>query len=124
MSEVPEDRRFSSSDELLKFLREQVDDIDRVVIPVQEAVEVRKQTETQVVSNVGAVVKLCSGNSFFLTREDAAMLINDGVLQRLKIKCVLDPLRLSIQNDTPQFTLGDTAHGLSPIAVNELALVS
>jgi hypothetical protein len=94
MSDVPEDRQFKSAEEMLRFLKEHVDDIENVVIPVQEAVEVRgPQGERRVTNGVGAWIKLCGGNSMMISRDDAAMLINDGVLQRLRIKCVLDPLK-------------------------------
>lgn len=94
MSE-PRDRQFSSSEELLAYLRENVDDIERVVIPVQEAVQVvgPDGRRHSVVRGIGALIRLCSGRECCISRQDAAMLINDGVLQRLRIKCVLDPLK-------------------------------
>ena len=94
MSDEPSDIRFSTTEELIQYLREHVDDVDSVVIPVQEAVQVQgPNRRPQVWKGVGALLKLCDGRSLALRREDAARLINDGVLQRMKIKCVIDPLK-------------------------------
>ena len=95
MSEEREDKQFKTSEQLLQFLKEKLDDIDSVVIPVQESVQVRdaQGRPKHVANGVGALIRLCDGHSMMISRDDAAMLINDGVLQRLKIKCVLDPLK-------------------------------
>ncbi len=93
MDEQPHHSEFQSSEDLLEFLREHSDDIDSVVIPVQHSVEFHGPAGQRLnTTKVGAVLKLCSGRLQLISREDAAMLINDGVLQRMKIKCVLDPL--------------------------------
>jgi hypothetical protein len=96
MTDIPENQRFESDEELLAFLRERTDDIEAVIIPVQEGVEfVGPQGQRVRMPNVGAILQMCSGEQASLHREDAEMLINDGVLQRLRIKCVLDTLRPS-----------------------------
>ena len=88
--------KFQSSEALLKYLREQLDDIEGVVIPVQEGVAFTNlEGRTIQQRNVGAVIKLCSGEWIAVHRNDAAMLINDGVLQRMKIKCSLETLKKS-----------------------------
>ncbi len=93
MDEQTYNSEFQSSEDLLEFLREHSDDIDIVIIPVQTIVEFRSPTGKRLKANkVGAVLKMCSGRSQVINRDDDAMLINDGVLQRMKIKCVLDPL--------------------------------
>lgn len=94
MSDKRRDQRFESSDELLAYLREHTDDIEKVVIPIQPAVELRDAAGNRVAARraAGAWLQLCGGDSILLSREDAAMLINDGVLQRMNIKCVLDTL--------------------------------
>lgn len=94
MSEKPEDRMFNTSEELLQYLREHSDDIEGVTIPVLEGVDFVNQRDGQRIrrTNVGAIVEVVSGRSFVISREDAEMLINDGVLQRMRIKCVLSPL--------------------------------
>jgi hypothetical protein len=95
MDKRPRDEQFPSSAALLKFLRENVDDIESVVIPVTSAPLAIRDPQgrvRKVMKGAGAWIKLCGGESLLLSRDDAAMLINDGVLQRLKIKCVLDPL--------------------------------
>ena len=94
MANRPEDREFKSEGELLEYLREHVDDIENVVIPVQEGIDfISPSGQRDRRKHVGAWIKLCSGGSLAIRREDAAMLITDGVLQRMKIKCVLDTLK-------------------------------
>ena len=93
MSDPFETRRFPSSAEFLAFLRETSDDMKSVTIPVQPAIEiVGPQGDKKRAKNVGAVIELCSGKSVFLHREDAEMLLNDGVLARMKVPCVLSTL--------------------------------
>ena len=94
MAKRPEDREFKSDSELLEYLREHVEDIENVVIPVQEGIDfISPSGQRDRRKRVGAWIKLRSGGSLAIHREDAAMLINDGVLQRMKIKCVLDTLK-------------------------------
>lgn len=95
MSGHPKDERFSSSEELMKYLRERVDDIDSVVIPVQEEVQVTGPGWSERWRNIGAIIKMCDGTKRGISRDDAATLINDGVLQRMRIKCVVDPMNRS-----------------------------
>ena len=93
MDEEPENYEFATREEILAYLREHCDDIDSVVIPVQPGIDIAgPDGQRRRVMNVGAILKTCGGGRKAIHREDAAMLINDGVLQRLKIKCVLDPL--------------------------------
>lgn len=93
MADVPESFQFETSDQLLEYLREHTDDIDSVVIPVQEGITfVGPQGQQMPMKNIGAILNRCAGGPLVIHREDAAMLINDGVLQRLRIKCILDPL--------------------------------
>src|SRR5437763_14881877 len=86
MSEKREDKRFATSEELLQYLKDRVDDIDSVVIPVQEQVQVMdaQGRPKHIAKGMGAWIKLCDGRSVMISRDDAAMLINDGVLQRLR----------------------------------------
>jgi predicted nucleic acid-binding protein len=92
--EQPSTTVFPTSEELLTYLREYTDDIEDVVIPIGSGIirATGPDGHRIVRHNVGAVIRLCSGRTVLIGREDAAMLINDGVLQRMKIKCVLDPL--------------------------------
>src|SRR5436190_16967655 len=94
MSDQPESGRFETSEQLLRYLKDKVDDIDSILIPIQEKLQITDANgrPKQVAKNMGAWIKLCDGRSIMISRDDAAMLINDGILQRLKIKCVLDTL--------------------------------
>lgn len=86
-------KAFRSSEELIVYLRSRVDDVQDVLIPVQSKIQVAgPEGQRHVMGRVGAWIRLCGGDSILIGREDAAMLINDGVLQRLGIPCVLDPL--------------------------------
>lgn len=93
MSDHPKDKKIMTSEALMDYLRERVNDIDHVVIPVQVVTRVRAPNRSsEVWSNVGALIKLTSGEFAAISCDDAEMLINDGVLQKMKIKCKLDSL--------------------------------
>jgi hypothetical protein len=77
----------------LAYLREHTDDIDLVSIPVQQGAAFGGPGGHKIqMAGVGAVLKTCSGRRLAISRDDAEVLINDGVLQRLKIRCKLDTL--------------------------------
>jgi len=95
MADTPEDGFFNSSDELLKYLRDKVDDIDSVVIPINPApmqITDAQGRPRRTMRGVGAQIRLCDGRFLLVHPQDAEMLINDGILQRLKIKCQLKPM--------------------------------
>ena len=77
-------------DELLDYLREHSDDIERVDVVVAGQLSLTNG-EGSFVSVPGAccVVRGVAGNAFMLAREDLQDLLNAGVLQRLRI-----PVRL------------------------------
>jgi hypothetical protein len=86
-------RKFDSDEEMMQFLREHSDSIDSVIIPVQNGILLRGPNgESAFQNRAGAFLRMCDGSSITLFREDAEMLINDGVLQRMNIKCTLLPL--------------------------------
>ena len=90
----PEKRQFKAPQDLLQYLREKADDIDCVQIPVDvNPVRFSSADGAQVgaMANVGALLTLCSGESLVVGREDAEMLINDGILQRLNIVVKIQP---------------------------------
>ena len=93
MPELPEEHHFASLEGLLAYLREHTDDIDSIVIPIHDGVMfVGPKGDKLNMPGVGAILKFCSGRTKVIHREAAEALINDGVLQRSKIKCMLDTL--------------------------------
>ena len=94
MSESPEMRRFRSSEELMAYLRETSDDMVSVTIPVQPKVDIidPQGKRERVVRDVGAIIATSSGRSLLFHREDMQMLLNDGLLVRMKIPCILSTI--------------------------------
>lgn len=79
--------------ELLRELQERSDDIDSVTIQVANGVYMKGPQGQQTYSkNAGAFIRMCDGTSRLIHRDDAAELLNDGILNRMKIPIVLLPL--------------------------------
>lgn len=94
MADQPRSRTFESDQDLLDFLVEHADDIDEVVIPVQEGLEMRGPNGERVAyPNAGAWIKLCTGGGATIHRETAERFINQGVLQRMEIPVKLATLK-------------------------------
>ncbi len=88
-----EQKRFSSVDALLRDLQERSDDMDSMTIQVANGIHtVGPQGERQFHPNAGGFIRLCDGSHIMIHREDAEALLNDGILQRMKIPCRLLPL--------------------------------
>ena len=78
--------------EFLKHLQELTDDTESVSVAIMDHVRHKKNDgSTKEYSGVGAVLNLCDGGTRVISIEDAERLINDGVLQRMKIKIRLVP---------------------------------
>lgn len=85
-SERPEDIRFDSSEALLRYLREKSDDVDRLTIAVPEGIQFSAPNGDKLIRrNAAAVLALCSGTQLVLHRDDLEKLLNDGLLNRMKI---------------------------------------
>jgi len=84
---------FDSSDELFEYFREHADDIESVIVPVQDGMMLSgPQGQHHYAKGCGAMVKLVDGTSRLIHRGEAENLINDGLLQRLRVKVKLLPL--------------------------------
>ena len=79
--------------ELLRELQERSDDIESVTIQVANGIYTKGPQGPQYYSrNAGALIKMCDGTLRLIHRDDAAELLNDGILNRMKIPIVLLPL--------------------------------
>lgn len=91
MSEF-ESERFASVDELLSMLRERSDDFTEIRIQVPKDILLRgPRGETKVAADCCGSIHLCSGKSLLIHRQDLEILVNDGLLQRLRIPVRLTP---------------------------------
>ena len=92
MSELPPDGRFTSFEELLAYLREHSDDVDEVIIPVQEGVQLAGPAgEIWRVKEDAALLRMCDGSRLTIHRQMAEALLNDGILARVRIPVILVP---------------------------------
>lgn len=92
MNDEFETTRFATAAELLRALQERSDDFERVTIAVpNELLLTGPQGQRQVAANVCGSVALCDGRTLLIHREDLELLLNDGILSRLKIPVSLAP---------------------------------
>jgi len=85
----PQDK-FTSSEELLRRLQERSDDFEYVELLVTDDMVLRgPSNETSIAKNCCGLIRTCTGESLLIHREELQALLNDGVLQRMKI-----PIRL------------------------------
>ena len=89
VEERPRYEKFASSEELLAFIKEKSDDIDRVVIPQMSELQISYRgmpvTKTD---KVGMILHMIDHMSV-LVPSDAEMVLNDGILNRMNIKIEL-----------------------------------
>jgi hypothetical protein len=83
--------QFGDSEELLAFLKEKSDDIEKAVIPQNPTlVIVDKQTRTALMEiEVGMVLHMSNGHCKYIGPHDAEILLNDGILNRMRIRIEL-----------------------------------
>lgn len=88
-----EQKRFASVGALIREIQERSDDIESVTIQVANGIYVTgPEGQRQFCRNAGAFIRLCNGSSLLIHRDDAEALLNDGILQRMKLPCKLLPL--------------------------------
>jgi hypothetical protein len=80
------------SDGLLKFFQEKSDDVERVIIGNGQPFRmVDRKTGTEQGLDGYLLVCLCGGDYFSVaTKSDAELILNDGILNRMKIKIELN----------------------------------
>jgi hypothetical protein len=76
---------FGSSEAVLKHIQERSDDIERAVIPQGDVSITNPNTSTRRM-NPGMVIYMIGGKKALLAREDAELVLNDGILHRMRIK--------------------------------------
>jgi predicted RNA-binding protein associated with RNAse of E/G family len=90
--EFPTDR-FATSEELIKRLKEQADDIDGLHIVVANHLPmVTPKGDMRLVNGCCSMIKLCTGESILIHRDELQNLLNDGILSRMKVPISLAPL--------------------------------
>lgn len=86
-------QRFETAEQLVRELRERSDDIESITIAVpKEMLLSGPRGQGQRVANICGSIRLCSGASQLIHREDLERLLNDGILARMKIPISLVPL--------------------------------
>jgi hypothetical protein len=81
-----ESRNFGSSEALLRFVQERSEDIDRVEIYGPGAVLTTGGERPYRIANFIMLLHFMSGEKKMISRDDAEILLNDGILNRMRIK--------------------------------------
>ncbi len=76
---------FGSSEALFASIKEQADDIERAQIPRTELVQIHGNDGKVKLVAVGLVLRLVGGGFRALHPRDAELVLNDGLLNRLRI---------------------------------------
>lgn len=83
---------FSSFDDVIQRLRERSDDFERVSIMVANDLPLAgPEGQTALAKNCCSLIETVSGEPVLIHREALEALLNDGILQRLKIPVSLVP---------------------------------
>lgn len=80
---------FGDSDAVLSYIRERSEDLQRVVIPQSPYLTLTKGGVPQRNVVVGMVLHFISGDRQFITPTDAQVILNDGILNRMKVRIEL-----------------------------------
>jgi hypothetical protein len=86
-----EEQRFHNSDEVLRFVQERSDDIEKVVIPQHPFISVFDPKNPVEATEVpaGMVLHLIGDDFRIIHPKDAELILNDGILNRMRIKIEL-----------------------------------
>ena len=89
----PEDRQFTSQEALIQELKSRIDDVQSVVLPIAERLQITNAAGQVVrqMTSIGGQIKYISGESSIIHYEDMEAMINDGVFYRMGIKISLKP---------------------------------
>lgn len=91
MDEFPAEE-FTTSEQLLRRLQERSDDFEHITVMVVNDIPIKgPQGQGRLVKNCCALIKLCNGESLVIHRDEFEVLLNEGILQRLKIPLKLLP---------------------------------
>ena len=89
MAQEPEFTDFGSSDALLAYIKNISDDIEKAVIPQTPEIFLTDGQRTIGHYPVGMVLYMVNTHMKFLHYKDAEILLNDGLLNRLRIRIEL-----------------------------------
>lgn len=86
-----EEWHFGSTDEVLDYIRERSDEIERVVIPQHPVVTLYdpQNGEDRQSIEAGMIIHLTTGNYQVLTPSEAETVLNSGILHRRRIRIEL-----------------------------------
>lgn len=93
MSDRPSVRYFETSEDLRQYVTEHVDDFEQIDIQVVENLVMGgpRDEAARNIHNCCAAIQTCNGELNFIHREHLQDLMNQGVLERLKIRVSLVP---------------------------------
>lgn len=82
---------FGSIEEVLRYIQERSDDIEKVQIPQMPTVSIThpKNPHHEIRLAAGMIVRMVSGSFEVLSKDQAELVLNDGILTRMKIKIEL-----------------------------------
>lgn len=93
-------RQFESSEKLIQHIKEKCDDIDCVCINLAGGIRRTKPDgTTSIVAGVGAIIQYCDKSTSIIHFQDAELLLNDGILNKLRIPIRLVPEGESLTNN-------------------------
>lgn len=78
-------KHFGDSASVLRYVQERSEDIEKAVIPQFPTLDITHAGRSEMVVPVGIVLHLVSGAMEMLTPVDALLVLNDGILNRMKI---------------------------------------
>eukprot|EP00913_Durusdinium_trenchii_P005645 g5263.t1 len=102
MSEFPQ-QEFDSTEALINYLKEHTDDYDALTIMVVNDFPMSgPRGESKLARNCCGIIKTCTGESKLVHREHLEELLNDGVLQRMRVPVSLLPQIDRGESDSPE----------------------
>ncbi len=78
-------KHFGSSEALLRDIQERSEDIEKAVIPRCKVITITRNGQPRYDVEIGIVLHLLSGETDMLVPTDALIVLNDGILNRMKI---------------------------------------
>lgn len=89
MSDQPFLNEFGGSDKLLAYLKEKSEQIEKAVIPQFPFITIVYDGEDIADHETGMVIQMIDGSRTILRPRDAEMILNDGILNRMRIRIQL-----------------------------------
>lgn len=73
----------------MEFIRDRADDIQAAIIPQSPAITLTRQGQPYAQLSAGMVLHLLDGNFRLLSPEAAEVVLNDGILNRMRVKITI-----------------------------------